>query len=95
MLTLNAIKSTVEKISKKYDVKTVYLFGSYARGEATEKSDIDLRIEKGNLRGLVQLIKFENELKDALGTNVDVLTTSSLSNRFLSNIKNDEILIYG
>ena len=36
-------------------MERIYLFGSYARGEATKSSDIDLRVDKGSLRGLSAL----------------------------------------
>ena len=42
MLTIEEIKSRIEPIARQYRLNAVYLFGSYARNEATEKSDIDL-----------------------------------------------------
>ncbi len=50
--SIKEIKDIVSPIAKKYGVERVYLFGSYARGEATDKSDLDLRIDKGGLKGL-------------------------------------------
>ena len=55
MLTIEKIKEIITPICKKYGVKRAYLFGSYARNEATEKSDVDIRIESGKIRGLFQL----------------------------------------
>ena len=40
--TIDEIKDKITPICKKYDVKSVNIFGSYSRGEATENSDIDL-----------------------------------------------------
>ena len=51
MLQIEDIKRSVTKLAKKYGAERVYLFGSYARGEATEQSDIDLRIDKGSIVG--------------------------------------------
>lgn len=42
MLTIEEIKAAVEKVGKKYGIKNAYLFGSYAKGEATEDSDVDI-----------------------------------------------------
>ena len=45
--TIDEIKAIAAPIARSYGVAAMYLFGSYARGEATEKSDLDFRIEKG------------------------------------------------
>ena len=42
-LSINDIKTKSTPICKNYDVAQAYLFGSYARGEATEDSDVDIR----------------------------------------------------
>ncbi|MBQ7564934.1 MAG: nucleotidyltransferase domain-containing protein [Lachnospiraceae bacterium] len=47
MQSINRIKEAVEPIAKEYGVKRVFLFGSYAKGTATESSDVDLLIEIG------------------------------------------------
>ena len=44
--TIEEIKSIVAPIAAAHDVDRIYLFGSYARGEATASSDIDLRVDK-------------------------------------------------
>ena len=53
--TLEEIKSIIKPIAKKYGVERVYLFGSYARGDITESSDVGLRIDKGSLKGMFAL----------------------------------------
>ena len=40
--SIEEIRQRIEPVAKKYGVSMIWLFGSYARGEATEKSDIDL-----------------------------------------------------
>ena len=42
--TVDEITAAVKPIAEKYGIDKVWLFGSYARGEATEKSDVDLLI---------------------------------------------------
>lgn len=93
-MTMEEIKNTVQPIAKKYGVKRIYLFGSYARGDTTEHSDIDLRVDKGTLRGMFALCELYTELEEALHTKVDMLTTGSLDEDFLNRIKDEEILIY-
>ena len=92
--TIDEIRSNISPIAKKYGVERVYLFGSYARGEATKSSDIDLRVDKGQLRGLVALSGLRIDISEALSKNVELLTTRSLSEDFRNEIKNDEVLIY-
>ena len=92
--TIDEIRINISPIAKKYGVERVYLFGSYARGEATKSSDIDLRVDKGQLRGLVALSGLRIDISEALSKNVDLLTTRSLSEDFRNEIKNDEVLIY-
>lgn len=96
MLTIEKIKEIVTPICKKYGVKRAYLFGSYARNEATEKSDVDIRIESGKIRGLFQLSGFRLDLVEALGTEVDLLSVlpDPQFKRFRENLKRDEILLY-
>lgn len=96
MLTIEKIKEIITPICKKYGVKRAYLFGSYARNEATEKSDVDIRIESGKIRGLLQLSGFRLDLVEALGTEVDLLSVlpDPQFKRFRENLKRDEILLY-
>ena len=93
--TIAEIKAVVDPIARKYGVERVYLFGSYARGDFTENSDIDLRVDKGSLKGMFALCELYTEIEEALQTKVDVLTTGSLEDGFLRKIRNEEVLIYG
>ena len=101
--TIPEIKNIVCPLAKEYGAERVYLFGSYARGESTRNSDIDLRIDKGNIKGLA-LAGLLLDLEKALGCSVDLITVSythltlptiySVDKEFLSSIKNDEVLLY-
>lgn len=91
--SLDEIKAVVSQLAKKYGAQRVYLFGSYARGDMNASSDIDLRIDKGNIRGL-ELAGLLVELEDTLGVPVDLVTSGSLDQRFLSSIQDDEVLLY-
>ena len=91
---IDNIRSIVIPIAKKYGVARVYLFGSVARGEANENSDVDLRIDSGDIKSLFTLGGFYADIEDSLGKPIDVLTTKSLSNDFLNEIKNEEIILY-
>jgi hypothetical protein len=91
--TIPEIQEIVSKLAQEYGAQRIYLFGSYARGDMTEDSDIDLRIDKGSIRGL-ELAGLLCDLEDALGTSVDLIPTGGLDAKFLSTIHNDEVLLY-
>ena len=95
MLTIDDIKKAVSKVGKKYGIRNAYLFGSYAKGTATEGSDVDLLIDRGAIRGLIEFNGFRLDLMDELGTDVDILTVNSAGERFYNLIKNDRVLVYG
>jgi predicted nucleotidyltransferase len=92
---------TIEDISKKvcplaiqYGVDKIALFGSYARGEQTEQSDLDFVVDKGKIKGL-QFYGFIGDLEDVLGMSVDVLTYSQLPNTlFMDDVLKDEVVLY-
>ena len=93
MYSVAEIQQIVSPIADRYGVDRMMLFGSYARGDNTPQSDIDLRIDKGSVRGL-QMAFLLTDLEDALGTNVDLLSTASLDTSFLASIQNEEKLLY-
>lgn len=91
--TVDEIKEIVETLAAQYGADRIYLFGSYARGDADRDSDIDLRIDKGAIRGL-QMGGLAADLEDALGIPVDLVPTGSLDSNFLNSISDDEVLLY-
>ena len=92
--TIDEIKSIAAPIAKQHGVAALYLFGSYARGEATSASDLDFRIEKGELSSRLQLAGFQLDLESSFSKKLDVLTTQMLTPQFLSSIRPEEVLIY-
>ena len=91
--TIDEIKEIVTILAARYGADRIYLFGSYARGDANKDSDIDLRIDKGAIRGL-QMGGLAADLEDALGIPVDLIPTGSLDSKFLNSISDDEVLLY-
>jgi len=94
-IDLTKIKNVAIDFGQRYGLDSVYLFGSYARNEAKSNSDVDLRINKGRLKGLFALSALKIKLEEALGKKVDLLTTDSLDREFLDRIATEEILLYG
>ena len=93
--TLDEIKQIAQPIAQRYGIAALYLFGSYARGEATPQSDIDFRVDRSNLVDLLELGGLFSDLEDAFQKKVHVVTTQMLSPEFLNRICTEEILIYG
>lgn len=92
-LTLQEITSIVSKVVQEYDVKQVHLFGSYAKGEETEKSDIDLRIDMVPTDGL-EFWGLWQDLEDHLGKKIDLLESNDIPDFLHDSISQYEVLIY-
>ncbi len=95
MPSIDTIRDNLIPIFGRYNVKKAILFGSYAKGTANERSDIDIYVDSG-LRGL----KFFGLLEDvtnALNMQVDLIDASQVEaeSRVLSEINSTGILIYG
>lgn len=76
ILTVDKIKKVLIPILKKHEIKYCYLFGSYARGDAQERSDIDLLIDT-EITGL-SFFKLVEEIREALCKKVDLLRLKDL-----------------
>lgn len=81
-------------IAKKYGVSKLYIFGSYARKEATDTSDIDLLIDKGDIHNLLDYFAFISDLEDNFGKHVDVVTLTCNDREFVNTVIKEAILIY-
>lgn len=93
--TIQELKNIITPIAQAHGVKSVSLFGSYSKGHANADSDVDLKIEKGQLRTLFQICGFRLAVEDALQCPVDLVTSESSDPVFLEMIKKDEVLLYG
>jgi hypothetical protein len=92
------LEQKITPLLKPY-VKRISVFGSYARGEETAKSDIDLLValKPSHLRpalGLFELIRLEQELKKKLGREVDLVTEEGINPRRRPFIDRDRVVIY-
>ena len=72
------LKKVLPYLSKKYQIQTVEVFGSYVRGEEREGSDLDLLITFSQVPSLFQFVALENHLSDELGIKVDLVMKDSL-----------------
>ena len=92
--TIDDIRNKTVPIAKEFGISRMSLFGSYARGEATDDSDVDLYIDRGKLSNLLQYFAFVDELENALHCHVDVVTTGIEDKQFLSAIMQEGVLLY-
>lgn len=95
LLTVEKIKEICTPLFERYNVRYAYLFGSYAKGKATEKSDVDLLISMP-LNGL-RFYEFVEVLRESLKKKVDLLDDTQLENNtvLVKEILQDGIKIYG
>lgn len=94
ILTIKQIKERIKPIMLKHRIEETYLFGSYARGEANKKSDVDIYCSKGDVDTLWKLSAFHDELKESLGKEVDIVTIGSeMHDYFKEQLQKDMIKI--
>lgn len=96
--TLDDIEAKIIPIAKQYNISKVYLFGSYARGEEDENSDIDIALE---LEDVSKYMDVYGCLSSIFGGNVDILFVSDLLSPRTNigalvkkSFLNDRILLY-
>lgn len=80
--TIKEIKQVVKPIFIKYGIEEIYLFGSYARGDAIRESDIDIYCEKGDIKTFIDQCKLEEELCEQLNKKIDLIFIGSEINAF-------------
>lgn len=92
VLSIKEIKERIKPILNKYGINNIYLFGSYARGEAISTSDVDIYCDKGNIRTFIDQGNLEDELEQALNKKIDIVfDTSTMDDYFKEQIMGDMI----
>lgn len=81
-------------LCRQNDVAKLEVFGSTARGEAHEGSDIDLLVEFSTRKSLLALVSLERRMSAALGRKVDLLTEAAISPYLRERINRDRRTIY-
>lgn len=92
--SFSSIKKKALPILKRHDVKRAGIFGSFARGEATTKSDVDFLIEyRGKKKSLFDLVELKADLEETLDRKVDVITYRSIYWRLRESILAEQVVI--
>lgn len=100
---ITEIKKLTEPIFKEYGVEKAYIFGSYARGDYNENSDIDIIISSKNIRSLLIIGAILEALKLVLQKEVDLIEEEcfegdeidEIDKEFYNRIKKERVMIYG
>jgi predicted nucleotidyltransferase len=88
-LQLAALKPVLQA---KYPLSALAIFGSYARNEATESSDVDVLVELNGKIG-IRFIDLAEEIEACLGIKTDVISKSGLKSTYFEHIKGDLIYV--
>ena len=94
MLTHEKIVDAVKKAASEFPLTKVKYFGSYAEGNATEQSDLDLLVEfEQEQVSVLTIIGLKHKIEDELGVSVDVIHTPIPPNALIRIEK--EVHVYG
>lgn len=98
--TIEEIQQVVKPIAEKYKIEKVWLFGSYARGEATEKSDIDILISNYQRVVPMALANLLGDFEETFKKPIDIVTQNSITDStsfqtFARNVNKERMSVYG
>ena len=96
MASYEPIKDVLQKnkpyLSKKYHISRIGIFGSYARGDADEKSDIDILVDFKCPIGL-DFVTLAEELESMLRHRVDLVSSNAIKPNMMEHIKEDIVYV--
>jgi len=78
----------------KYEPKKIGMFGSYARNEANDESDLDILISFQGKINFFEIAGLEQELEEELNMNIDLITEKSLNPMIAEYILDDLVVIH-
>jgi len=91
---MNIDWDALSEICARNDIERLRLFGSFARGETAEESDIDLIADFATRKSLLDLVRIEREISECLGRKVDLLTERALSPYLRERILRESTVVY-
>lgn len=89
---LERLRACKPELQRKYPIGRLGVFGSYARGEATENSDIDVAVELNGPMGL-NFVAMANEIENLFGIKVDVVPKRSIKATHLPSVEKDILYV--
>ena len=89
------IKRSLAEYFRQQPVERVWLFGSYARGEEREDSDVDLLVDLDPTQSVgLRFFGMWSEIERLLGRNVDLVTENGLDDYARESVNRDKIIVY-
>lgn len=92
--TIDQIRKIVTPIAASYGIQSLSLFGSYARGDASDLSDVDLLLDYGSIKSGFIIGGLYSDLKNGLKKDLDLVSTRGVNQDFLNMIMKDGVLLY-
>lgn len=97
MKTLEEIKQILRQnkplLQEHYRVTQLGIFGSYARGEQTQESDVDVLIDYDRAPTLFKLVELRDYLSSAIGMKVDIVTQNGLKSRIRERVLSEVVYV--
>ncbi len=87
------LREHMDELRSKYGVRTIEIFGSYARGEQGKDSDLDLLVEFEKPVGLLTISMLQVYLSDLLGIEVDVIPRDSLRRELWESVRREAVRV--
>ncbi len=88
----NKLSKLKVRLKERYPISSMALFGSYARNEQTDTSDVDIMVEFDGKIG-IRFIDLANEIEKALGLKVDLVSKKGIKEQYLNTILSDLIYV--
>ena len=89
---INCLKENKERLQSKFPLKSIALFGSYARNEQTEESDIDVLVEFNQSVGF-EFIDLLEDLEKLFNHKIDLVSKKGVKDHYLPYIEDDAIYV--
>jgi len=90
---IEELKSKIIPVLQQHDVIHAAIFGSFARGEEKEDSDLDILVEFGEGKSLLDLVGLKLELEEFLGRKIDVVTYNALHPEIKEKVLEEQVAI--
>lgn len=87
------LKTHIDDIKRKYEVKEMAIFGSYAKGEAKEESDIDILVDFEEIPDMLTFLELEIYLEEILGVKVDLVRKQALRREIKERVLKEAIRV--
>jgi len=93
MANIEDIKVKIRPTLRRYSVRRAAIFGSYARRQEKEGSDIDIVVEMDDSKGLLDFVSLKLDLEELLGIKVDLASYGCSHPRIMNSLLRDQVTV--